>query len=108
MMLTNVLALADGSGRGIKRNRNAIRVALIYQRDEHFQAQIDYRGSVYTITVGDTIPNIGTVDVIDGTQVIIKTDNGLKIYPAPGYESVSYNTDIDGLDVTSTKKIMNN
>ena len=46
--------------------------------------------------------------MIDGTQVIIKTDNGLNIYPAPGYESVSYNTDIDGLDVTSTKKIMNN
>lgn len=108
MMLTNVLGLADGSGRRIKRNRNALRVSLVYQRNEHFQAQIDYRGSVYTITVGDTIPNIGTVDVIDGTQVIIKTDNGLKIYPAPGYQSVSYNTDIDGLDVTSTKKIMNN
>ncbi len=108
MMLTNVLGLADGSGRKIKRNRNALRVALVYQRNEHFQAQIDYRGSAYTITVGDTIPNIGTVDVIDGTQVIIKTDNGLKIYPAPGNQSVSYNTDIDGLDVTSTKKIMNN
>ena len=108
MMLTNVLGLADGSGRRIKRNRNALRVAFVYQRNEHFQAQIDYRGSAYTITVGDTIPNIGTVDVIDGTQVIIKTDNGLKIYPAPGYQSVSYNDDIDGQDVTSTKKIINN
>jgi len=46
--------------------------------------------------------------VIDGTQVIIKTDNGLKIYPAPGYQSVSYNDDIDGQDVTSTKKNINN
>ncbi len=46
--------------------------------------------------------------MIDGTRVIIKTDNGLKVYPAPGYESVSYNTDINGIDVTSTKKIINN
>ena len=43
MLLTNVLALADGSGRRVKRNRNAIRVALVYQRDDHFQAQINYR-----------------------------------------------------------------
>ena len=28
MLLTNVLGLADGSGRRVKRNRNAIRVAL--------------------------------------------------------------------------------
>jgi hypothetical protein len=28
MLLTNVLGLADGSGRRVKRNRNAIRVAF--------------------------------------------------------------------------------
>ena len=85
MMLTNVLALADGSGRRIKRNRNAIRVAFIYQRDTNFQAQIDYRGKAFTVSVGDTLPNIGTVDLIDGKQVIIKTNSGTKSYPAPGY-----------------------
>ena len=33
MMLTNVLTLADGSGRRNKRSRNAIRVAFVYQRE---------------------------------------------------------------------------
>ena len=86
MLLTNVLGLADGSGRRAKRNRNAVRVALVYQRDEHFQAQIDYRGQAFTVSVGDTLMNIGTVDLIDVTQVVIKTSNGAKSYPAPGYE----------------------
>ena len=86
MLLTNVLGLADGSGRRVKRNRNAIRVAFVYQRDENFQAQIDYRGKAFTITVGDILPNIGTVDHIDGTKVIIETESGKKSYPAPGYE----------------------
>ncbi len=86
MLLTNVLGLADGSGRRVKRNRNAIRVAFVYQRDENFQAQIDYRGKAFTVTVGDILPNIGTVDHIDGTEVIIETESGKKSYPAPGYE----------------------
>ena len=86
MLLTNVLSLADGSGRRIKRNRNAVRVALVYQRDDHFQAQIDYRGKAFTVGVGDVLPNIGTVEQIDGTQVIINTSSGKKSYPAPGYE----------------------
>ena len=86
MLLTNVLGLADGSGRKTKRNRNAVRVALVYQRDEHFQAQIDYRGQAFTVSIGDTLMNIGTVDLIDVTQVVIKTSNGTKSYPAPGYE----------------------
>ena len=86
MLLTNVLGLADGSGRKTKRNRNAIRVALVYQRDEHFQAQIDYRGQAFTVSIGDTLMNIGTVDLIDVTQVVIKTSSGTKSYPAPGYE----------------------
>ena len=86
MLLTNVLSLADGSGRRIKRNRNAVRVALVYQRDDHFQAQIDYRGKAFTVGVGDVLPNIGTVEEIDGTKVIINTSSGKKSYPAPGYE----------------------
>ena len=101
MMLTNVLALADGSGRRVKRNRNAVRVALVYQRDEYFQAQIDYRGQAFTVSVGDTIPNVGTVDMIDGSQVVIKTDDGLKTYPAPGYKSVSFNENMGNIHLTS-------
>ena len=85
MMLTNVLTLADGSGRRNKRSRNAIRVAFVYQREEHFQAQIDYRGKAFTVSVGDTIPNIGKIELIDGTQVVIQTSSGEKSYPAPGY-----------------------
>ena len=72
MMLTNVLTLADGSGRRNKRSRNAIRVAFVYQREEHFQAQIDYRGQIFTVAVGDTIPMVGKVDLIDSKQVVIK------------------------------------
>ena len=89
MLLTNVLGLADGGGRKARRNRNAVRVALVYQRDEHFQAQIDYRGQAFTVSVGDTVTNVGKVDLIDGTQVVIKTSSGLKSYPAPGYEPTS-------------------
>ena len=85
MLLTNVLSLADGSGRRVKRNRNAVRVAFVYQREDHFQAQIDYRGKAFTVGVGDIIPNIGTVEQIDGTKVIIMTSSGKKSYPAPGY-----------------------
>jgi|TARA_B110000444_G_scaffold250971_1_gene278173 hypothetical protein len=84
MLLTNVLGLADGSGRKIKRNRNALRIAFVYQRQNAFQAQIDYRGKAYTVMVGDQIPNVGTIKLIDGNEVQIKTDNGLKSYPTPG------------------------
>ena len=89
MMLTNVLTLADGSGRRNKRSRNAIRVAFVYQREEHFQAQIDYRGQIFTVAVGDTIPLVGKIDLIDSKQVVIKTDNGSKTYPTPGNEPIS-------------------
>ncbi len=90
MMLTNVLTMADGSGRRNRRNRNALRVALVYQRKEHFQAQIDYRGEAYTVSVGDTIQNVGIIEMIDATQVIIRTSSGLKSYPAPGSDSDSF------------------
>lgn len=83
MLLTNVLGLSDGTGRQIKRNRNALRVAFVYQSKDVFQAQIDYRGKAYTVMVGDQIPNIGTVKLINGTEVTIDTDNGLKSYPTP-------------------------
>ena len=89
MLLTNVLSLADGGGRKARRNRNAIRVAFVYQRDENFQAQLDYRGKAFTVSVGDTLPNIGTINFIDGTQVVIKTTSGEKSYPAPGYAPTS-------------------
>jgi hypothetical protein len=84
MLLTNVLGLADGSGRKIKRNRNALRIAFVYQRKNAFQAQIDYRGKAYTVIVGDQIPNVGTIVLIDSNEVQIETENGLKSYPAPG------------------------
>ena len=89
MLLTNVLSLADGGGRKARRNRNALRVAFVYQRDEHFQAQIDYRGKAFTVSVGDTLPNIGTVNLIDVTQVVIQTASGVKSYPTPGNEPSS-------------------
>ncbi|MBL50977.1 MAG: hypothetical protein CMG57_03365 [Candidatus Marinimicrobia bacterium] len=91
MMLTNVLTMADGTGRRSRRNRNAVRVALVYQRNNHFQAQIDYRGKAYTVSVGDNIENIGKVELIDATQVLIRTSAGLKAYPAPGNLNTSFN-----------------
>ena len=96
MMLTNVLMLADGSGRRNKRNRSAIRVAFVYQREEHFQAQIDYRGEIFTVAVGDTIPLVGKIDRIDSKEVVISTNSGLKKYPTPGNEPVSVKTELIG------------
>jgi len=93
MMLTNVLTLADGSGRRTKRNRSAIRVAFVYQREEHFQAQIDYRGQIFTVAVGDTIPLVGKIDRIDSKEVVISTTSGLKTYPTPGNEPISLKTE---------------
>ena len=110
MMLTNVLGLADGSGRRVRRNKNAIRVAMVYQREDHFQAQIDYRGQVFTVAAGDTIPNIGIIEMIDQTQVLIQTDNGVKSYPTPRNEITSFNGDNHNITVSSLKikRIMKN
>ena len=83
MILTNVLSL-DGSGRRSRRNKSALRVALIYQRENNFQAQIDYRGKIFGITAGESIENIGEIVLIDQSQVIIKNENRLMSYPAPG------------------------
>ncbi len=104
MMLTNVLTLADGTGRKTRRNRNAIRVAMIFQRDNNFQAQIDYRGQPFTVGVGDTIPDIGFIELIDEVQVLIQTDNGIKSYAAPGNEITSFNGENGHIIILSTKK----
>ena len=84
MRLTNVLTLADGTGPGSRRSRSALRVAMIYQRQEKFQAQLNYRGKVYNVVAGDSIPNIGDVVLIDKDQVIMKRESKLLSYPAPG------------------------
>ena len=103
MMLTNVLSLTDGSGKRARRNRNAIRVALVYQRDNNYQAQIDYRGKAFTVTIGDSIPNIGVVEFIDNTQVIIKTNSGIKAYPTPNRKIENTSDRKIEIKVTSSK-----
>lgn len=85
MVLTNVLSI-DGSGRRFRRNKSSIRVALIYQRETNFQAQIDYRGKVFGVTSGEFIENIGEILSIDKNQVIIKNENKIMSYPAPGLD----------------------
>ena len=81
MVLTNVLSI-DGSGRRSRRNKSVIRVALIYQRENNFQAQIDYRGKNFGVSAGELIENIGEVVLIDKNQVIIKNENRpLLIFP---------------------------
>ena len=82
MHLTNVLNLENSSGR-TRRDRNAVRVALVYQSNNQYQAQIDYRGKAYNVRTGDLIPNIGLIEHIDGKEVIIKTSLGKKSYPVP-------------------------
>ena len=103
MMLTNVLSLTDGSGKRAGRNRNAIRVALVYQRDNNYQAQINYRGKAFTVTIGDSIPNIGVVEFIDNTQVIIKTNSGIKAYPTPNRKIENTSDRKIEIKVTSSK-----
>ena len=103
MMLTNVLSLTDGSGKRARRNRNAIRVALVYQRDNNYQAQINYRGKAFTVTIGDSIPNIGVVEFIDNTQVIIKTNSGIKAYPTPNRKIENTSDRKIEIKVTSSK-----
>ena len=78
--------------------------AMIFQRDNHFQAQIDYRGQAFTVGVGDTIPDIGFIELIDETQVLIQTDNGIKSYAAPGNEITSFNSENGYNIILSTKK----
>ena len=88
MQLTNVLQLADGSGKSRRRDKNAVRVALVYQSNDRYQAQIDYRGNAYNVKIGDLIPNIGSIEHIDGKEVIIKTSLGKKSYPVPNENNI--------------------
>ena len=88
MYLTNVLQLADGSGKSRRRDKNAVRVALVYQSNDRYQAQIDYRGNAYNVKIGDLIPNIGSIEHIDGKEVIIKTSLGKKSYPVPSENNI--------------------
>jgi hypothetical protein len=84
MRLTNVLTLADGSGPSSRRSRSALRIAMIYQSQNKFQAQLNYRGNIYNATSGENIPSLGKVVHIDEKQVIIKRENKIFSYPAPG------------------------
>ena len=81
MRLTNVLTLADGSGPG---SRSALRVSMIYQSQKRFQAQLNYRGKIYTVSSGESVPSLGDVVHIDQKQVIMKRENKILSYPAPG------------------------
>ena len=84
MRLTNVLTLADGSGPGSRRSRSALRITMIYQSQNKFQAQLNYRGNIYNATRGESIPNLGKVVHIDEKQVVIERENKILSYPAPG------------------------
>ena len=84
MRLTNVLTLADGSGPSSRRSRSAIRVSMIYQSQKKFQAQLNYRGKIYTVSSGEGIPTLGQVVHIDEKQVVMKRENKILSYPAPG------------------------
>ena len=84
MRLTNVLTLADGSGPSSRRSRSALRVSMIYQSQKKFQAQLNYRGKIYTVASGESISSIGEVVHIDQKQVIMKRENKILSYPAPG------------------------
>ena len=84
MRLTNVLTLADGSGPSSRRSRSALRVSMIYQSQKKFQAQLNYRGKIYTVSSGEGIPTLGKVVHIDEKQVVMKRENKILSYPAPG------------------------
>ena len=103
MMLTNVLSLADGTGRRARRNRSAIRVALIYQRNNNFQAQIDYRGRVFGVTAGEVVENVGEILLIDQNRVVIKNEDRVISYPAPG-QSESGPKEINDFSYSRSKK----
>ncbi|MBT3179815.1 MAG: hypothetical protein HOB40_00970 [Candidatus Marinimicrobia bacterium] len=104
MMLTNVLTLADGTGRHTRRNRNALRVALVYQREDYFQAQLDYRGKAFTVSVGDTVQNIGVIEMIDKTQVLINTGKEVKSYSTPQNGIIGIEGGTSMIKVSNRKK----
>ena len=79
-----MLTLADGSGPRSRRSRSALRVSMIYQSQKRFQAQLNYRGKIYTVSSGEAVPSLGEVVHIDQKQVVMKRDNKILSYPAPG------------------------
>ena len=83
MRLTNVLTLADGSGPGSRRSRSNKGINDL-SKSENFQAQLNYRGKVYTVSSGESVSSLGDVVHIDQKQVVIKRENKVLSYPAPG------------------------
>ena len=57
---------------------------MIYQSQKKFQAQLNYRGKIYTVSNGESIPSLGKVVHIDDKQVVMKRENKILSYPAPG------------------------
>ena len=45
---------------------------MIYQSQKKFQAQLNYRGKIYTVSNGESIPSLGKVVHIDDKQVVMK------------------------------------
>ncbi len=84
MRITNVLFLTDGSGRRLRRDRSAVRVSMVYQRENHFQAQLSYRGKTVTAQEGESYPEIGKIILIDQSRVVVKNEGKMMAYPAPG------------------------
>ena len=89
MRITNVLFLTDGSGRRLRRDKNAIRVSMIYQSENRFYTQLSYRGKSFTASPGDTFDELGHVIWIDQPQVIVKNEGKPMSYPAPGSEETT-------------------
>ena len=47
---------------------------------------MNYRGKIYTVSSGESVPSIGEVVHIDQKQVVMKRENKILSYPAPGTE----------------------
>ena len=45
---------------------------------------MNYRGKNYTVSNGESIPSLGKVVHIDDKQVVMKRENKILSYPAPG------------------------
>ncbi len=86
LRITNVLFLTDGAGRRLRRDRSAVRVSMVYQRENHFQAQLSYRGKTVTAKSGDYFIELGKILLIDQSRVIVENEGKIMAYPAPGSE----------------------
>ncbi|MBT3589626.1 MAG: hypothetical protein HOK52_05905 [Candidatus Marinimicrobia bacterium] len=104
LRITNVLFLTDGSGRRLRRDRSAVRVSMIYQRENYFQAQLSYRGKTVTAKSGDFLVELGKVLMIDQSRVIIENEGKIMAYPAPGSDLEKPTELIDFVLPESSKK----